>query len=108
MSATTCSSVHLEKQDGRHGLWLAETFLTSPLKPKNGIQRNLKGSKISLSSMKVVFTRRIGNTRWPPRRLIGRDIFYFSFEIAEWNSMKSDKKEDLNVVYLGCVLQVDK
>ena len=30
-----------EKQNGRPGLWLAETFLTSPLKPLNGIQRNL-------------------------------------------------------------------
>ena len=35
-----------EKQDGRPGLWLAETFSTSSLKPLNGIQRNLTGSKI--------------------------------------------------------------
>ena len=32
-----------EKQDGRPGLWLAETFSTSPL---NGIQQNLIGNKI--------------------------------------------------------------
>ena len=98
----------LEKQDGRHGLWLAETFLTSPLKLINGIQWNLKGSKISMSSIKVLFTRRIGKTRWLPWRLIGQDIFDFFFEIAEWNSMKPDWKEDLNVLYLVCVLQVDK
>ena len=36
-----------EKQNGRPGLWFAETFSTSPLKPPNGIQRNLIGSKIS-------------------------------------------------------------
>ena len=36
-----------EKQDGRPGLWLAETFSTSPLKPLNGTQRNLTGSIIS-------------------------------------------------------------
>ena len=30
-----------EKQDGHPGLWLAETFSTSPLKSLNGIQRNL-------------------------------------------------------------------
>ena len=30
------------------GLWLAETFSTSPLKPLNGIQRNLTESKISM------------------------------------------------------------
>ena len=44
-----------KKQDGHPGLWLAKTFLTSPLKPLNGIQRNLTGSKISTSSTKFVF-----------------------------------------------------
>ena len=42
-----CFSGWSEKQDGRPGLWLAETFSTSPLKPLNGIQQNLTGSKIS-------------------------------------------------------------
>ena len=50
-----CFLGRLEKQDGRPGLWLAETFLTSPLKPLNGIQRNLTGSKISTSFTKFVF-----------------------------------------------------
>ena len=45
-----CFSGRSEKQDGRPGLWLAETFSTSPLKPLNGTQRNLTGSKISTSS----------------------------------------------------------
>ena len=35
-----------EKQDDRPGLWLAETFSTSPLKPLNRSQQNLTGSKI--------------------------------------------------------------
>ena len=43
-----------KKQNGRPGLWLAETFLTS-LKPLNRIQRNFTGSKISTSSTKFVF-----------------------------------------------------
>ena len=55
-----------EKQDGRPGLWLAETFSTSPLKPLNRIQRNLTGSKISTSSTKFVFFGPIVKTRWPP------------------------------------------
>ena len=42
-------------RDGRFGLWLAETFSTSPLKPLNGIQRNLTGRKIPMSSTKCVF-----------------------------------------------------
>ena len=50
-----CFSGRSEKQDCRPGLWLAETFSTSPLKPLNGIQRNLTGSKISTSSTKFVF-----------------------------------------------------
>ena len=45
-----------EKQDGRPSLWLTETFSTSPLKPMNRIQRNLTGSKISMSSTKFVFS----------------------------------------------------
>ena len=37
------------------GLWLADTFSTSPLKPLNGIQLYLTGRKISMSSTKFVF-----------------------------------------------------
>ena len=58
-----CFSGRSEKQDGRPGLWLAETFSTSPLKPLNGIQRNLTGSKISTSSTKCVFFGSIWKTR---------------------------------------------
>ena len=50
-----CFSSRSEKQDGCPVLWLAETFSTSPLKPLNEIQRNLTGSKISMSSTKFVF-----------------------------------------------------
>ena len=77
----SCFFGQSEKQDGRTGLWLAEKFLTCPLKPLNRIQRNLTGCKISTFSTKIVFFRWIGK----------QDIFDFS-ETAERNSAKSDRK----------------
>ena len=53
-----CFSGRREKQDGRPGLWLAETFLTSPLKLLNGIQGNLTGSKISRPLPSLCFSGR--------------------------------------------------
>ena len=97
-----------EKQDGRPGLWLAETFSTSSLKLLNGIQLNLTGSKISTSSTKFVFFGPIGKTRWPPWPLIGWDIFDFFSETAERNSTKLDRKQDLNVLYQVCVFRADR
>ena len=78
-----CFPGRSDKQDGRPGLWLAETFSTSFLKPLNGIQKNLTGSKISMSSTKFVFFGPIGKTGWPPWPLIGWNIFDFSSETAE-------------------------
>ena len=103
-----CFSGWSEKQDGRPGLWLAETFSTSPLKPMNITQRNLIGSKISTSSTKFVFFRPIWKTRWPPWPLIGWDIFDFSSETAERNSTKLDRKQDLNVLYKVCVFRANR
>ena len=97
-----------EKQDGRPGLWLAETFSTSPLQPLNGIQPNLTGSKISMSSTKFVFFGQTWKTRWPPWPLICRDIFDFFSETAEQNSTKLDRKQDLNVLYQVCVFRADR
>ena len=50
-----CFSGRSEKQDGRPGLWLAESFAISPLKPLNGIQWNLTGSKINVVYQVCVF-----------------------------------------------------
>ena len=103
-----CFSGRSEKQDGRPGLWLAETFSTSPLKPLNGIQRNLTGSKISTPSTKFVSFWPIRKTRWPPWPLIGRDILDFPSETPEPNSTKVDRKQDLNALYQVCVIRADR
>ena len=100
-----------KKQDGRPGLWFAETFTSSPQKPLIGIQRNLPGSKISTPSTKFVFFGPIEETRWLPCPLIGWDIFRFfdfSFETAERNSTKLDRKQDFNVLYQVCVFRADR
>ena len=102
-----CFSGRSEKQDGRPGLWLAETFSTSPLKPLNGIQQDLIGSKISTSSTTFVFFGSIGETRWLLCPLIGWDIFNFSSLTAEQNSKKLDRKQDLNNLYQVSVFRAD-
>ena len=103
-----CFSGRSEKQDGRPGLWLAETFLTSPLKPLNYIQRNLIGSKLSTPSTKFVFFGPIGKTKWPPWPLIGWDIFDISEESAERKSTKLDRKQALNALYQVCVFGANR
>ena len=103
-----CFSSRSEKQDGRPGLWLAETFSTSSLKPLNRIQRNLTGSKISTPSTKFVFLGPIQKTRWPPSPLIGWDIFDFFSKTTEQNSTKLDRKQDLNALYQVCVFRADR
>ena len=88
-----CFSGRSEKQDGRPGLWLVETFWTSPLKPLNRIQWNLIGSKISTPSTKFVFFGPIGKTKWRPWPLIGWDIFDFSSETVKgiWRNLIGSK-----------------
>ena len=103
-----CFSGQSEKQDGRPGLWLAERFSSSPLKLFNGIQRNLTGSKISMSSTKFVFFGPTRKARWPLWPLIGWDIFDFPSETTERNSTKLDRKQDLNVFYQVCVFWADQ
>ena len=101
-----CFSGRSEKQDPP-GLWFAETFSTSPLKPLNGIERNLTGSKISTSSNKFVCFGPIRKTRWPPWPMIGWYIFNFSSKTTERNSKKLDRKQDLNVLYQVCVFRAN-
>ena len=101
--------VDRKKQDGRPGLWLAETFSTSPLKPMNGIQRNLKKkTRISTPSTKFVFFGQIWKTKWPPGPLIGWYIFDFSSKTAEQNSTTFDRKQDRNALYQVCVFRADR
>ena len=103
-----------------------DIIFTSHLKPLNGIQRILTGSKILISSTQFLFSDQrenkdcrqtsdclrhflllfwngpIGKTRWPTWPLISWDIFDFS-ETLKRNSTKLDRKQDFNVLYPVCV-----
>ena len=82
-----------EKQYGRMCVWLAETFSTSPLKPLNGVQRNLTGRKISTSSTitKFMFFGPIRKTRWPPWQIRrkGGTLYLGARYVALWASCLS-------------------
>ena len=81
-------SCRSEKQDGLPGLWLAETFSTSPLKPLNAIRWNLTGSKISMSSTKFVFSGPICKQKSPPWRIPqkGSTLYSGARYVALWAS----------------------
>ena len=87
-----CFSGRSEKRDGCPGLWFADTLLPSPLKPLNRIQRNLTGSRISMSSPMFVFFGLIGKTRWLPWPLICWYIIAFSSETTSQNSKKLETR----------------
>ena len=85
-----CFSGLSERQHGRSGLWLAETFSTSPL---NGIKWNLTGSIYLKFLYKVCVFGRMGKTRWPPRPLICRHISNSPLQPLngiQWNLTESE------------------
>ena len=94
-----CVSGWLEKQDGRPGLWLAETFSTSPMKSQKGIQRNLIESKILMSSAKFVFFKIIGKTDGRPGLWFAETLSTSPLKPLKRNSTKLDKQQDLSVLY---------
>ena len=60
-----------------------------------------------MSSTEYVYFGPIGIPRWPPRPLIGLDIFNFSTETTEENSRKLDRKQDLDVLYQVWIFWAD-
>ena len=83
-----CFSGRLEKQDGRPSFWLAETFSTSHLKPLNGIQRTVTGSKITMSFTKFVFFGPISKQKCPPWSISqrGGTLYSGARYVALWAS----------------------
>ena len=96
-----------EKQDGRPGLWLAETFSTSSETAERNSTKLDRNQDLNIPCQVCVFWAD-RKTRWPPWPLIGWDIFDFSSETAERNSTKLDRKQDLNVSYQVCVFRADR
>ena len=100
-----CFSGRSEKQDGCPGLWLAGTFLTSSLKPLNRIQRNLTGSKISMSSTKICVFQ--ADRKNKMAALTSDSLRHF--QLLLWNRWmkptKRDRKQDLNIFFQVCVFR---
>ena len=67
------------------GLYLAETFSTSPLKSETTEWNSRKVDRKQDLNVPImfVFFGLIRKTRWSPRPLIGRDICDLSYETAE-------------------------
>ena len=91
--ASLCFLGRSEKQYGRPGVSLAEIFSTSPLKPLNGIQWNLTGSKISTSSTNFVLFRPIGKNKmaalasdWPRH-----------FRLLLWRELNETKRSKISM-----------
>ena len=55
-----------------------------------------------------MFFGRIRKTRWPPKPLIGWDIFDFFSETAKWNSTELDRNQDLKALYQVCVFRAHR
>ena len=97
-----------KKQDDRPGILLTATFSTSPLKALNGnLNETWKEARSQRPLPSLWFFEPIGKTRWPPRSLIDWDILNFSSVTSIWNSTKLGRKQDLNVLYQGCVFPAD-
>ena len=97
-----------EKQDGRPDFWLVETFSTSPLKPLNGFQRNLTGSKISTSSTKFVCFGPISKQKGPPWSITlkGGTLYLGARYVARWASCCNLICDKFNYAYRHMILNV--
>ena len=82
-------------------VFLARLAYISYLQPLNEVQRNLIGCKFSTSSTVLFWS--IGKPRWRPWPPIGWDILDLFPANAERNSIKLDRKQDLNDFYQVCV-----
>ena len=71
-----CFSGRSEKQNGRPGLWLSETYFDFSSETAEWNSTKMTGSQISTPSTKFVFFGPIGKTKWPPWPVIVWDIFW--------------------------------
>ena len=94
------------RSDSQDGHWLAMPYSTSSLQPLKGIQRNLIWNKISISPTTCFGP--IRKQRWPSWSLIDWDYFDFISATGERNSIKLDRKQDLNVLNQVWVYRTDR
>ena len=87
------------------GLWLAETIFISPLKPLNGIWRNLTGSKNTTSSTMFMFFGPIRQPRWPPGLWMA-ETFLTSLKPLNgiWRNLTGSRNSASFAMFCGLVL----
>ena len=97
-----CFSGQSKKQDGRPGLWLAETFWLLLWNPWTEFNLTWQGARSQRPLPSLCFPGRLEKQNGCAGLWLAETIFDFSFETAEQNSMKLDRKQNLNVLYQVC------
>ena len=97
-----------EKQDSRPVLWLAETFLTSPMNHRTKFNETWQKASSQRPLPSLCFSGWSKKQYGGPGLWLAETYFDFSPETAERNSAKLDRKQDLNVLYQVCVFWAEK
>ena len=96
-----------EKHDSRPGLWLAETFSTSPMKLQTEFNETWQKASSQRPLPSLCFSGWSKKQYGRPGLWLAETYFDLSSETAERNSAKLDRKQDLNVLYQVCVFRAE-
>ena len=101
--STLCFSCRSEIQDGRHGLWLAETLFDFFSATAQWILMKLDRNQVLNTLSSMCFSCRSEFQDGRPGLWLTETFFDFFSTSLEWISTKLDRKQVLNVLYQVCV-----